>query len=250
MNLTNKVAIVTGGGQGIGEGICEILAKNGCTVIVTDLNSNSAKNVANKINSMNYKSISYQLDVTKHEESSLISQKVFDQFGKIDILINNAGIVAAPNWESKQKLTEDDWNLTFQVNLRGLAKVTESVIPFMKNANNGKIINIASGTVFKGTPMMLHYVSSKGAMVAFTRALAREVGDDGINVNAIAPGFFRSKMTADILKEYGSDIEQACPLGRIGHPEEMAGIAIYLASRAGAYTNGAVIPIDGGTLLN
>ena len=116
MNLTNKVAIVTGGGQGIGEGICEILAKNGCTVIVTDLNSNSAKNVANKINSMNYKSISHQLDVTKHEESSLISQKVFDQFGKIDILINNAGIVAAPNWESKQKLTEDDWNLTFYEN--------------------------------------------------------------------------------------------------------------------------------------
>jgi len=144
MDLTNKVAIVTGGGQGIGEGICKVLAENGSTVIVTDLNSNSAKNVEKIINSLNGKAISYVLDVTKNKESLTISQKVFDQFGKIDILVNNAGIVAAPNWENNQKLTEEDWDLTYNVNLRGLAKVTESIIPYMKDAKYGKIINIAS----------------------------------------------------------------------------------------------------------
>ena len=265
MDLTNKVAIVTGGGQGIGEGICEILAKNGSTVIVTDINPNSAQNVENKINSMNCKAISYQLDVTKNKESLSISQKVFDRFGKIDILVNNAGIVAAPNWENKQKLTEDDWNLTFQVNLRGLAKVTESVIPYMQNAKYGKIINIASVAGRVGSTFHPPYSSTKAGVINYTQSMSTTLAKFNINVNTICPGHVwtglahRTSMNQKISQDekkstlrdvFENNIKTWVPLQREQKPQDIGYLAAFLASDYSKNITGQAINIDGGIYMN
>lgn len=265
MDLTNKVAIVTGGGQGIGEGICEVFAKNGSTVIVTDINYDSAKNVEKKINSLNGKSISYVLDVTENEESLTISQKVFDQFGKIDILVNNAGIVAAPNWENNQTLTEEDWNLTFQVNLRGLAKVTESIIPYMKDAKYGKIINIASVAGRIGGTFHPPYSSTKAGVINYTQSMSTMLAKFNINVNAICPGHVwtglahRTSMNQRIsegeknrsLRDvFDNNIKTWVPLKREQKPQDIGYLAAFLASDHSKNITGQAINIDGGIYMN
>ena len=265
MDLTNKVAIVTGGGQGIGEGICKILAKNGSTVIVTDLNSDSAKNVEKTINSLNGKAISYKLDVTKNEESLMISQKVFDQFGKIDILVNNAGIVAAPNWENKQKLTEEDWDLTYNVNLRGLAKVTESIIPYMKDAKYGKIINVASVAGRIGGSFHPPYSATKAGVINYTQSMSTILAKFNINVNAICPGHVwtelahRTSMNQKVsegeknrsLRDvFDDNIKTWVPLRREQKPQDIGYLAAFLASDYSKNITGQAINIDGGIYMN
>ncbi len=228
-DLKNKVAIVTGGGGGLGLAMAEGLKKKGCKIAIFDI-----KKPKKKIGKF------YKTDVTNEEEIIENIKKVKKDFGKIDILINNAGIFA-PTPVTKTK--KEDWDKIINVNLRGYFLMAKNVIPKMKN---GKIINIASVAGHHAFANSAAYNSTKGAVIQLTKTLALDYPK--LNVNAICPGIFKTPMTKDLLKskEMKSMIKNSVIKGRPGKAEEIAGLAVYLASDDSSYMTGSVITIDGG----
>ena len=250
-SLEGKVALVTGGSRGIGLMIAEGLLKAGAKVFISSRKKSVCDEIATELSTIGPCS-SLPADVSTIEGRTELIKALESSTDQLHVLVNNAGASWGASYEASA------FDKVFGLNVASLFLLTRDLTPLLQTGatfhDPARVINIGSidglhvdQLVGTGT---FAYSASKAAVHHLTRTLAVELGPRHITVNAIAPGFFKSKMTADILKQYGSDIEQACPLGRIGRPEEMAGIAIYLASRAGAYTNGAVIPIDGGTLLN
>ena len=244
MKLKNKVAIVTGAAQGIGKGIALALAKEGANVIVTDIKDTSS--FAKELESMGIKSLSIKSDVSNGEEVEKMVKEVVRKFGKIDILVNNAGIYP---FVSLIEMKEEDWNKVIDINLKGVFNCTKAVIPEMIKAKSGCIINISSiaGSVI-GYSNLVHYSSSKAGIIGFTRSAALELSQYGIRVNAIAPGAIETpgaKMTDDSLKQF----EQIVPLKRIGKPEDIASVVVFLSSEDSSYITGQCIVVDGGYTL-
>ena len=184
--LDRRVAIITGAGRGIGAVYAKALAAEGARITVADIIDTA--NTVNVVKQAGGEAIGVHCDVTRPEEVRAMVVETIEAFGKVDILVTNAALFADLEFKPFMEIDEAEWDRVMQVNLRGVFTCVKAVVPEMQRNGYGKIVNISSGTVFKGTPMMLHYVSSKGAVVAFTRALAREVGDAGIRVNALAPG--------------------------------------------------------------
>src|SRR5512145_1909053 len=188
MRLENKVAIVTGGGVGIGKAYAHGLAKEGAKVIVADIQDNEAKKVAGEIKAAGGEATAVYVDVTSAEKTQSMAQEALKRYGRIDILVNNAGLYSALKKKNFMEIDSDEWDRVMAVNVKGLFHCVKAVYPAMKQQGKGKIINISSGTTLNGSPFFLHYVSSKAGVIGFTRALAREVGSDHICVNAIMPG--------------------------------------------------------------
>jgi NAD(P)-dependent dehydrogenase (short-subunit alcohol dehydrogenase family) len=251
MRLRDKVVIVTGAARGLGQVYAIRLAKEGAKVVATDIQDSSV--TAGEIKKMGGQAIGVRTDVTNEESTREMAQKTIEAFGRIDVLINNAAIFAEilkrPFWE----IPAEEWDAVMAVNLKGPFLCAKAVYPQMKKQGKGKIINIASGTFYKGTPNFLHYVVSKGGNVAITRAMAREVGDAGICVNAIAPGF----TVTDYLKEHPMDgpevhksiIASQC-IKRVQTPDDLTGTIVYLASDDSDFVTGQTILVDGGSALN
>ena len=193
--LDGKVAIVTGAGRGIGVEYAKVLAEEGAMVTVSDIVDPTT--TVNIIKQAGGEAMGIECDVTKPDQIESMVSKTVEADGKLDIMVTNAALFADLQQKSFLEIDEAEWDRVMQVNTRGVFSCVKAAVPEMKKNGYGKIVNIASGTVFKGTPMLLHYVSSKGAQVAFTRALAREVGDDGITVNCIAPGLTMSEKVID-----------------------------------------------------
>jgi NAD(P)-dependent dehydrogenase (short-subunit alcohol dehydrogenase family) len=245
------VAIVTGAARGLGQVYAIRLAREGAKVVATDIQDSSA--TAGEIKKMGGQAIALRTDVTNEESTREMAQKTIEAFGRIDVLINNAAIFAEilkrPFWE----IPAEEWDAVMAVNLKGPFLCAKAVYPQMKKQGKGKIINLASGTFYKGTPNFLHYVVSKGGNVAITRAMAREVGDAGICVNAIAPGF----TVTDFLKEHPMDgpevhksiIASQC-VKRAQTPDDLIGTIVYLASDDSDFVTGQTILVDGGSALN
>ena len=251
MRLIDKVVIVTGAARGLGQVYAIRLAREGAKVVATDIQDSSA--TAGEIKKMGGQAITVRTDVTNEESTREMAQKTIEAFGRIDVLINNAAIFAEilkrPFWE----IPAEEWEAVMAVNLKGPFLCAKAVYPQMKKQGKGKIINVASGTFYKGTPNFLHYVVSKGGNVAITRAMAREVGDAGICVNAIAPGF----TVTDYLKEHPMDgpevhksiIASQC-IKRVQTPDGLTGTIVYLASDDSDFVTGQTILVDGGSALN
>jgi NAD(P)-dependent dehydrogenase (short-subunit alcohol dehydrogenase family) len=251
VRLKDKVAIVTGAARGLGQVYAIRLAREGAKVVATDIQDSSA--TAGEIKKMGGQAIALRTDVTNEESTREMAQKTIEAFGRIDVLINNAAIFAEilkrPFWE----IPAEEWDAVMAVNLKGPFLCAKAVYPQMKKQGKGKIINLASGTFYKGTPNFLHYVVSKGGNVAITRAMAREVGDAGICVNAIAPGF----TVTDFLKEHPMDgpevhksiIASQC-IKRAQTPDDLIGTIVYLASDDSDFVTGQTILVDGGSALN
>ena len=248
--LDGRVAIVTGGGRGIGVEYAKVLAAEGAKVAVTDIVD--TETTVNIIKQAGGEAVGIHCDVTDVDNIKAMVAETVDTYGKIDILVNNAALFADLNQGSFLDIDEAEWDRVMQINTRGVFSCTKAVVPEMKKNGYGKIINIASGTVFKGTPMMLHYVSSKGAMVAFTRALAREVGDDGINVNAIAPGLTMSeKVVADeqwLRIQSGNTASRAIKREEV--PEDLLGALIFFSSPDSNFVTGQTMVVDGGSAMH
>ena len=174
MDVTDKVAIVTGGGRGIGRGISLVLAGNGADVVVGDINAADAEKVAAEVSALGRQSLAIALDVTKRESAQQMAQKVIERFGRIDILVNNAGVIGSPGWENREKPNEEDWDFIFEVNVKGIVKVTEAVTPHMRENGYGKIINIASIAGRQGSPRNPPYNISKTGVISLTQAQAQE----------------------------------------------------------------------------
>ena len=248
--LEGKVAIVTGAGRGIGVEYAKVLAEEGAMVTVSDIVDPTT--TVNIIKQAGGKAMGIECDVTKPDQIESMVSKTVEAYGKLDIMVTNAALFADLQQKSFLEIDEAEWDRVMQVNTRGVFSCVKAAVPEMKKNGYGKIVNIASGTVFKGTPMLLHYVSSKGAQVAFTRALAREVGDDGITVNCIAPGLTMSEKVIDddqwIAVKDGNTASRAIKREQV--PEDLIGTLVFFASSDSDFITGQTLVVDGGSAMH
>ncbi len=239
MKLEGRVAIVTGAGQGIGRAIATKLRDEGASVVVADKNSETAAKTAAEIGGT-----AHVTDVSDPDQVSALVATAADQFGKIDILVNDAAIVPFVPWE---ELDFAEWRRVMSVNIDGVFLMCKAVYPYMKAAGYGRIVNIASNVVTAGTPNMAHYVSSKGAVFAFTRSLATEVGAHGITVNAVAPGLTASEgVLASPHAEAFDFVVSLQSIPRRGVPADIAPAVAFLASQEAHWITGQMLTADGG----
>jgi len=246
MNLKNRVAIVTGGSQGIGKKICLRLAENEAKVAVFDVNEELSQEVVKKIKAKGGDALAVKVDVAKYEEVNEATRQVIDKFKGIDILINNAGITKD---SLLLRMKEEDWNRVLQVNLNGAFNCLKAVLRYMMRQKYGRVVNISSIIGIRGNIGQANYSASKAGIIGLTKSAAREVGRYGITVNAVAPGFIDTAMTRRLNKKVVDVIISQVPLRRMGKPGEVASLVTYLVSEEAAYITGEVIKIDGGMAM-
>jgi len=248
MRLQNKVAIVTGGGVGIGKAYAQGLAQEGAKVVVADIQEAEAQKVAADIRKAGDEAIAVPVDVTSVEKTQAMAQAALQAYGRIDILVNNAGLYSALKKKNFMEIDPDEWDRVMAVNVKGLFLCVKAVYPAMKQQGKGKIINISSGTALSGSPLFLHYVSSKAGVLGFTRALAREVGDDNICVNSIMPGLTISGSNQEgvMTPEQLADRRKRRCFQRDQYPQDLVGTVIFLASDDSDFMTGQSISVDGG----
>jgi NAD(P)-dependent dehydrogenase (short-subunit alcohol dehydrogenase family) len=252
MRLKDRVAIITGAARGIGAAFAIGFAKEGAKVVIGDIRD--GKNTVNAIEKAGGHALYVKTDVTKQDQCIALAKSAVDRFGAINILINNAGTLVTI--KPFMEVTTEEWMQVMETNSLGPFHCTKAVFPYMKD-KGGKIINISSATIFEGVPGLPHYIASKGAVMAFTRGMARELGDYNINVNAIAPGFTHSEGgdEFDRNKKFPSvpldevQLPQRC-IKRPTYPEDLVGTAIYLASDDSKLITGQLIIHDGGFSLH
>lgn len=248
--LDGKSIIVTGAGQGIGAAYAKAIAAEGASVVVSDIID--ASQVALQINDLGGQAIAVRCDIAQGASVARMVEAAEGEFGSVHGLVNNAALFAALPKKPIENITSDEFDRVMAVNVRGTFECIKAVLPIMKRQQYGKIVNIASGTVFKGSPNMLSYVASKGAVVAMTRAAARELGGDGVRVNCIAPGLTMSEGVANSedYKDRGrSTVETRC-LKREQLPEDLTGLLIYLLSMESDFITGQTIVVDGGAVMH
>ncbi len=248
--LDGKTAIVTGAGRGLGAAYARALAIEGAAVTAADIVDTRA--TVETITAAGGRAIGVSCDVTEPAQIAAMVEATIEAFGGIDILINNAARVVDFDHGSFLDIDEAEWDSVMRVNTRGAFSCVKAVAPIMRKAGHGKIVNISSGTVFKGTPWMLHYVSSKGAVVAFTRALARELGDDGICVNALAPGLTMSEAieASDQFTDNMAANLAARAIKRDEQPEDLIGAMLFLCSSDSDFVTGQTLVVDGGSAMH
>jgi len=247
MRLKDQVAIITGSAQGIGAAYARGLAAEGAEVVVVDILD--PNHLVREINGNGGKAHGWVVDVSSESQTREMAKKVAELCGRIDILINNAAVYSTIARKGFEEITEEEWDKVMAVNVKGVFFCVKAVAPYMKAHKKGKIINVASSTFFKGTDHFLHYVSSKGAVVSMTRALARELGDYNINVNTLAPGQTMSE--ANVKRGEDTDKSQLARrvIKRRLYPEDMVGTAIYLSSSDSDMVTGGIFLVDGGTVF-
>jgi len=248
--LRDKVVIVTGGGHGIGKAYCLGFAKAGSRVVIADIDAAAAERTTAEIgNGAGAQTLALQVDVSNEDATKRMAAGALECFDRIDVLINNAAVfsVVPMNRGRIETIDPEEWDRLMAVNLRGLFFCCRAVLPSMRKQRSGKIINIASGTVFAGSPGRIHYVTSKTATIGFTRTLAREVGDDNINVNCLAPGNTLSEEnpTERMIKFRESSVGLRS-LKRIQVPQDVVGAMLFLASPLSDFMTGQTVNVDGG----
>jgi NAD(P)-dependent dehydrogenase (short-subunit alcohol dehydrogenase family) len=254
MLLRDKIGIVTGGAKGMGKGIAMKFAEEGCTVIVSDVDVAGAQSVSDEIKGLGGKSIAVKVDITKSAEIEAMVSRIIAEFGTIDILVNNAGGVSGTHGSgSSETITEDEWDRIVGLNLKGPFLVCKAVLPTMKMNRSGKIINISSMGAVSPVVSVLHYHAAKAGVLGLTLNLAFELAPFNIHVNAIVPGpvetpFWDALMPRGPERDafFDAIAKREVPLGRIGKPKDIAGVALFLASELSDYMTGQTLHVAGG----
>lgn len=246
MDLKGRVAIVTGGAQGIGKSIATHLAQAGANVVIADVAEEMAKSTAKEISQKGSEAISMVVDVSNLSSVEEMVKKTLDKFGRIDILINNAGVTRDA---LVMRMKEEDWDLVLDINLKGAFNCIKMVSPIMMRQRFGKIVNIASIVGINGNVGQANYSASKGGLIALTKTCAKELATRQINVNAVAPGFIQTSMTERLSQEVKDRLSSQIPLGKIGNPDDVANAVLFLVSEKSSYITGEVIKVDGGMAM-
>ncbi len=243
--LENKIAIVTGGAQGIGKATVEKFAAEGATIIVWDVDETKGNKLADDLRLQKVTIKFMKVNVAKIDEVDKAVNEIIDEFGRIDILVNNAGILRDG---SLVKMTPEQWQQVIDVNLTGVFNCTKAVAPHMIEKQYGRIINATSVVGLYGNFGQTNYVATKAGVIGMTKVWARELGRKGINVNAIAPGFIATEMVASMPEKVITMMKEKTPLGRLGKPEDIANAYCFLASEEADFINGTVLSVDGGVI--
>jgi NAD(P)-dependent dehydrogenase (short-subunit alcohol dehydrogenase family) len=245
--LNDALVLVTGAGQGNGRAIAAGVAAAGARVVVTDVQRDTAESAAEEIRATGGTANAYPLDVTDALACTELAERVAQEVGPVNVVVNNAGIIIRETIDSPR--AQENWRQVLDVNVNGIFNVVYAWLPALRRTR-GTIINVASIASFVGVGGSLGYSPSKGAVKLFTQALARDLASDGIRVNAIAPGVIETPMTASTREDPGrlAAFMMRTPLGRVGQPEELVGPVIFLASSMASYVNGVILPVDGGFL--
>ena len=241
--LEGQIAIITGGARGIGEGICEVFCKEGATVALWDVLD--GEEVANKISEKGGSIFYQKVDVTNQESVDAAVAEIIEKHQKIDILINNAGVIRD---RSFLKMTREEWDVVMSVNVDSLFITAKAVVPHMKAANYGRIISASSINAYQGAFGQANYCASKAAIVGFTHSLCKEVGKYNITVNAVAPGFIKSEMSDSMPEEVIKAGIAMIPVKRIGTPEDMGHAYLFLASKEAGFVSGHTLHANGGSM--
>lgn len=244
--LEGKVAIITGAARGIGFSIAEMLSEHGAISVIIDLDQEAVNSAIKQIDDLGNRAIGFAADVTNSEEIASIFKEIHKEFGKIDILINNAGITKDG---LLMKMKESDWDAVMNVNLKGTFICTQKVCRYMMKSRSGVIINMASVIGLIGNAGQANYAASKGGIIAFTKSSAKEFASRNIRVNAIAPGFIKTEMTDKLPQEVIDNYLAAIPLSRMGTVKDVANLCIFLASDKAGYITGQTIQVDGGLIM-
>jgi 3-oxoacyl-[acyl-carrier protein] reductase len=249
IDLSNKIALITGGSRGIGASTCLLLAKAGADVAFTfQKNSESAEKVKEQILQIGKRCLPVKCEISNYNDVKKAVKETIDYFGKIDILVNNAGIWT---YGEMGNMTEEAWKETINININSLFYFCNEVVPYMKKQKWGRIINVASTAGQRGEAFHSHYAASKGAMIAFTKSLSTELATFNILVNSVAPGWVDTDMCSDIFAdvEYREHVRKGIPLGRIPSPDDIAGPILFLASDLAKHITGEILNVNGGSVL-
>lgn len=247
MRLKDRVAVITGGGQGIGRTISETYAKEGAKLVLLDVVEETVKKSADEIKAQfHVETMAAKVNVVNFDEVETALKRVVDTFGKIDILVNNAGITKD---NLLLRMSDAEWDAVLAVNLKGPFNCTKAVFSAMRKAGGGRIINIASVVGQMGNAGQANYSSSKGGLIALTKTCAREFSKKNILVNAIAPGFIRTAMTDKLSDDVKKTLAAQIPLERLGEAQDVANAALFLASDESSYITGQVVSVNGGMYM-
>jgi 3-oxoacyl-[acyl-carrier protein] reductase len=245
MRLENKVAVITGAGSGIGKETALRFALEGAKVVVADMNEKAGEETVAEIKK-NGEGFFVKLDVSNREQSKQMVKTTLEKYGRIDVLINNAGIVQDA---FLSKMTEEQWDKVIDVNLKGVFNCTQAVAEVMMNQGNGVIINTSSIVGLNGNVGQVNYAATKAGLIGMTKTLAKELGRKGIRVNAVAPGFITTPMTSNVPEKILEMMKEKTPLRRLGEPKDIANAYLYLASDESNFVNGTVLCVDGGLII-
>lgn len=244
--LDGKNAIVTGSARGIGKAIAEKLASEGANIVVVDVNLEAAEETAKELASNGVKTLAKKVNVVSFDEVNSLFTEVKKEWGSVDILVNNAGITRD---NLLLRMKPEDFDLVIDVNLKGVFNGIKAAFPIMMKQKSGKIVNIASVIGIMGNISQANYSASKGGVIALTKTAAREFGKRGVNVNAVAPGYINTPMTDELSDQVKNGILQMIPMDKMGQPEDVANVVLFLSSNESDYITGQTIVVDGGMVM-
>jgi 3-oxoacyl-[acyl-carrier protein] reductase len=250
-DLTGRTVIVTGGGKGIGKVYAQEFAKAGARVVAADIDAPAAKSVAEALAAAGLEALGLGVDIADEPSVLAMAKAALERFRTIDVLINNASLMSVLPRRSWLEIPVDEWDRVMAVNLRGMFLCCRAVFPAMKTQGYGKIVNISSSRFFEGSPNRLHYTTSKAGVIGFTRALAREVGEFGITVNAVAPGLTASDTQVSSTSDnYLAARSSGRAIDRVQVPEDLVGAVMFLSSPASDFMTGQTLLVDGGKMMH
>ena len=251
-DVAGRVVIVTGGGRGIGRVYCEHFAQAGMQVVAADIYVEEAEKVVQQIRKSGGKAIAVRTDISQESDTQAMAEAAAREFGGIDALVNNASMMSALPRRPWDQIPLEEWDRVMAVDLRGLFLCCRAVVPYLRKRGKGKIVNISSGRVLEGTPNRLHYTTAKAGVIGFTRALARELGGDKINVNVVLPGLTLSdtQVASSQASYLAANDAKSRALGRSQYPEDLVGTVLYLLSDASDYVTGQSFNVDGGKVMH